>query len=118
MPRDPAVWILQNPGKNLGPALGEFASAFPGKPLLIVASGTIFHPRDAKSLAAMASRQAGAVVLTSLIAWRNPPVARMATVFALAVTLGDLGARFWRHRRDFAGSLRTPSAPAGRPSLT
>jgi CDP-diacylglycerol--glycerol-3-phosphate 3-phosphatidyltransferase len=59
----------------------------------------------------------GAFVLTSLLTLRHPVAARVATVFALAVTLGDLGARFWRHRRDFAGSLR-PSAPAGRPSLT
>lgn len=60
----------------------------------------------------------GAVVLAALLAWGNPPVARVATVFALAVTLGDLFARFWRNRQDFAGSLRTPSAPAGRPFLT
>ena len=59
----------------------------------------------------------GAFVLTSLLTLRHPVAARVATVFALAVTLGDLGARFWRHRRDFAGSLR-PSEPAGRPSLT
>ena len=60
----------------------------------------------------------GAFVLTSLLTLQHPVAARVATVFALAVTLGDLGARFWRHRRDFAGSLRTPEAPAGRPSLT
>jgi CDP-diacylglycerol--glycerol-3-phosphate 3-phosphatidyltransferase len=59
----------------------------------------------------------GAFVLTSLLTLQHPVAARVATVFALAVTLGDLGARFWRHRRDFAGSL-TPEAPAGRPSLT
>src|SRR4029434_106681 len=60
----------------------------------------------------------GAFVLTSLLTLQHPVATRVASVFALAVTLGDLGARFWRHRRDFAGSLRTPEAPAGRPSLT
>ena len=78
------------------------------------------HPRSAGPDLVRSGIQAatGAFVLTSLLTLQHPVAARVATVFALAVTLGDLGARFWRHRRDFAGSLRTPEAPAGRASLT
>jgi hypothetical protein len=43
----------------------------------------------------------GAVLLWALWSGAAPRVATAATMFALGVTLGDLGARFLRHRRDF-----------------
>jgi CDP-diacylglycerol--glycerol-3-phosphate 3-phosphatidyltransferase len=43
----------------------------------------------------------GAVLLWALLSGATPRTATAATMFALGVTLGDLGARLWRHRRDF-----------------
>lgn len=43
----------------------------------------------------------GAVLLWALLSGAAPRIAMTATLFALGVTLGDLGIRFWRHRGDF-----------------
>jgi cardiolipin synthase len=43
----------------------------------------------------------GAVLLWALLSGAGPKIALAATLFALGVTLGDLGMRFWRHRFDF-----------------
>jgi hypothetical protein len=43
----------------------------------------------------------GAVLLWALLSGAAPRIALAATLFALGVTLGDLGLRFWRHRGDF-----------------
>jgi hypothetical protein len=54
----------------------------------------------------------GAVLLWSLLSGGAPEVARLAAILALGVTVGDLGARFWRHRKAFASapSASPPSA--------
>ena len=44
----------------------------------------------------------GAVLIWALVSGATPRTATAATVFALGMTLGDLGVRVWRHRRDFA----------------
>jgi CDP-diacylglycerol--glycerol-3-phosphate 3-phosphatidyltransferase len=44
----------------------------------------------------------GAVLIWALVSGATPRTATAATVFALGMTLGDLGTRVWRHRRDFA----------------
>jgi CDP-diacylglycerol--glycerol-3-phosphate 3-phosphatidyltransferase len=44
----------------------------------------------------------GAVLIWALVAGFTPRTATAATVFALGMTLGDLGTRVWRHRHDFA----------------
>jgi CDP-diacylglycerol--glycerol-3-phosphate 3-phosphatidyltransferase len=47
----------------------------------------------------------GAVVIWALFAGARPRLALEATLFALGVTLGDLGLRFWRHRGDFRSGV-------------
>jgi cardiolipin synthase (CMP-forming) len=49
----------------------------------------------------------GAVALWALLSGAGPRIALTATLLALAVTLGDLGVRFIRHRRDFRPGLTT-----------
>ena len=51
----------------------------------------------------------GAVLLWALFSGAAPRVALAATLFALGVTLGDLGVRCWRHRADFVSSATAPS---------
>jgi hypothetical protein len=46
----------------------------------------------------------GAVLLWALLSGAAPRIALAATLFALGVTLGDLGLRFWRHRGDFGAA--------------
>ena len=54
----------------------------------------------------------GVVVLWALLSGAGPRIALAATLFALGVTLGDLGVRVWRHRFDFkAGVAATPAVP-------
>lgn len=54
----------------------------------------------------------GAVLLWALLSGAGPEIALAATLFALGVTLGDLGMRFWRHRWDFkAGVTATRPVP-------
>jgi cardiolipin synthase len=54
----------------------------------------------------------GAALLFALLTGASPRIALAATLFALGVTLGDLGARFWRHRGDFRSEAATlPSNP-------
>ena len=54
----------------------------------------------------------GAVLLWALLSGAGPGIALAATLFALGVTLGDLGMRFFRHRRDFrSGVLALGSIP-------
>lgn len=43
----------------------------------------------------------GAVLVWALVSGAGPRTATAATVFALGMTLGELGVRVWRHRRDF-----------------
>lgn len=43
----------------------------------------------------------GAVLIWALVSGASPRTATVATLFALGVTLGDLGTRISRHRRDF-----------------
>jgi CDP-diacylglycerol--glycerol-3-phosphate 3-phosphatidyltransferase len=43
----------------------------------------------------------GAIVLWALLSGAAPRIALAATLFALGVTLGDLGRRAFRHREDF-----------------
>ena len=43
----------------------------------------------------------GVVAFSALLSGVGPGIALGATLFALGVTLGDLGARVWRHRADF-----------------
>jgi CDP-diacylglycerol--glycerol-3-phosphate 3-phosphatidyltransferase len=51
----------------------------------------------------------GAVVLWALLTGAGPRIALAATLFALGMTLGDLGVRCWRHRLDFyAGATARP----------
>lgn len=47
----------------------------------------------------------GALLLWALLWGRTPTVALAATLFALSATLGDVGARFWRHRDAFRSPL-------------
>jgi cardiolipin synthase (CMP-forming) len=49
----------------------------------------------------------GAVLLWALSSGAGPRIALGATLFALGVTLGDLGVRFLRHRRDFRSGVAT-----------
>lgn len=56
----------------------------------------------------------GAVLLWALLSHKSPGVATAVALFGLGVTVGDLMARFWRHRSDFAS---TPG-PSSAPSLT
>ena len=49
----------------------------------------------------------GAVVLWALLSGARPRIALVATLFALGVTLGDIGTRFWLHRRDFGPGMTT-----------
>lgn len=44
----------------------------------------------------------GAVLIWALVSGATPRTATAATVFALGLTLGELGVRVWRHRRDFS----------------
>ena len=54
----------------------------------------------------------GAVLLWALLSGAGPRIALAATLFALGVTLGDLGVRFWRHRGDFrSGGIALGSTP-------
>jgi CDP-diacylglycerol--glycerol-3-phosphate 3-phosphatidyltransferase len=54
----------------------------------------------------------GVVLLWALLSGAGPRIALTATLFALGMTLGDLGMRFWRHRFDFkAGVTATPVVP-------
>jgi CDP-diacylglycerol--glycerol-3-phosphate 3-phosphatidyltransferase len=54
----------------------------------------------------------GVVALSALVSGAGPRIALAATVFALGVTLGDVGARVWRHRADFrSDALQAVSAP-------
>ena len=54
----------------------------------------------------------GAVVLWALLSGALPRIALAATLFALGMTLGDLGMRFWRHRLDFySGAIATRPVP-------
>ena len=54
----------------------------------------------------------GAVLLWALLSGAVPRIALAATLFALGVTLGDLGVRFWRHRGDFrSGGIALGSIP-------
>lgn len=54
----------------------------------------------------------GAVLLWALLSGAGPGIAMAATLFALGVTLGDLGVRFWRHREDFrSGAMALGSHP-------
>ena len=54
----------------------------------------------------------GAVLLWALFSGAAPRIALVATVFALGVTLGDIGTRFWLHRRDFGpGMMSLRSIP-------
>lgn len=46
----------------------------------------------------------GAVLIWALVSGATPRTATAATLFALGVTLGELGMRVWRHRRDFGSS--------------
>ncbi len=48
-----------------------------------------------------AQAMCGAVLLWALFHGAAPAVARTAALLALGVTLGDLGARLWRHRAEF-----------------
>ena len=47
----------------------------------------------------------GALLIWALVSGASPRTATAATLFALGITLGDLGARVWRHRRE----LRAPA---------
>ena len=54
----------------------------------------------------------GVILLWALLSEAGPRIALAATLFALGVTLGDLGRRFFRHRRDFqSGATATPPIP-------
>jgi CDP-diacylglycerol--glycerol-3-phosphate 3-phosphatidyltransferase len=54
----------------------------------------------------------GAILLGALLSGAGARIAQAATLFALGVTLGDVGARLVRHQRDF----RAGAAPAPPPS--
>lgn len=54
----------------------------------------------------------GAVLLWSLLSGASPHIAQLAAILALGVTVGDLGARFWRHRRAFASVPSASPPPA------
>lgn len=90
-PDDPTVPIL-------GLLAAEFAAG--GVDNGLVQMG---HTRTATPDIVRSALQAlcGAILLLSLLRLGNSSLARLAAVFALAVTLGDLAARLWRHRRDF-----------------
>jgi len=64
------------------------------------------HPRAPVSDLIRSTVQAacGAILVWALGTGRSPGLALGATLFALAVTLGDMVARLWRHREDFAAS--------------
>lgn len=49
----------------------------------------------------------GAVLLWALLSGASPRIAQEVTLFALGVTLGDLGVRLFRHRRDFRTGVTT-----------
>jgi CDP-diacylglycerol--glycerol-3-phosphate 3-phosphatidyltransferase len=54
----------------------------------------------------------GAIVLWAVLSGTGPRIAMAATLFALGMTLGDLGTRFWRHRFDFkAGATAIRPVP-------
>lgn len=89
-PDDPTVAIL-------GLLAAEFAQG--GLDNSLVQMG---HPRTAGPDLFRSAIQAvcGAVSLSALLSGIGPGVALAATLFALGVTLGDLGTRVWRHRLD------------------
>lgn len=64
------------------------------------------HPRSPVADLVRSAVQAvcGAILVWALVSGRSPGLALGATLFALAVTLGDMVARLWRHREDFAAS--------------
>ncbi len=47
----------------------------------------------------------GCLVFWALFGGARPGIAMAATLFALGVTLGDIGLRFWRHRGDFRSGV-------------
>ena len=54
----------------------------------------------------------GVVAFWALLSGAAPGIALAATLFALGVTLGDVGARVWRHRADFrSDALMAVPAP-------
>ena len=72
------------------------------------------HPRGAAPDLLRSGIQAacGGVLLWALFSGAGERVALAATIFALGVTLGDLGLRFWKHRRDFrAGAIAPAPSP-------
>lgn len=90
-PDDPTVAIL-------GLLAAEFAQG--GLDNSLVQMG---HARTAGPDLCRSAIQAacGAVLLFALLSGMGPRIALAATLFALGVTLGDLGTRLWRHREDF-----------------
>lgn len=52
----------------------------------------------------------GAVLLWALLSGASPRLALAATLLALAVTLGDLSARIYRHRGDLRSSAVAPTS--------
>ncbi len=76
-----------------------------------LAPGLLGLGRPPRKLAIAASAvggaMGGAALLWALLSHKSPGLATAVALFGLGVTAGDLLARFWRHRRDFASS---PSA--------
>ena len=54
----------------------------------------------------------GIALLAALLSGAGPRIGLAVTLFALGVTLGELGVRFWRHRRDFRSTAADPAVPS------
>jgi phosphatidylglycerophosphate synthase len=52
----------------------------------------------------------GAILLWALLSGASPRLAQAATLLALAVTLGDLSARVFRHREELRSTATAPTA--------